>query len=151
MNFESLKQTKSFFDMVVDDMNLLQDKGYVQLPDDDRLSGLYKLEFAEFIMYLIASDKNININEVEVYRYLTGYCGDDIDSIKEYIEGSDIMSYDFQSRIPSSLQFLVNATNRLLQYNNGLEFGPVLKFYLLSFIFAGREVYSSLVFSHAIL
>ena len=93
-----------------------------------------------FVMYLIASDNSISIDEVEVYRYLTGYCGDNLSSIKANIEDGDVTSYDFQSSIPNSLKIAVNSTNKIIQYNDNAKTELFFRTYVSSFVFAGREI-----------
>ena len=115
MNINRIREAKKCADQVSDFMDLFQDKGIVQIPGGAKLSEIYKWDLTDFIMYLIAADENINNYEVDVYRYLTGYGGDDLDSIKKNIESGDVMSYEYQSRIPDSLQHLVRATNYMMR------------------------------------
>lgn len=121
-------------------MNLFQDKGIVQLPSELKLSELYHWDLTNFIMYMIAADEQINIDEVDIYRFLTGYGGDNLDSVKEYIEEGDVMSYDFQSTIPESLKYLVRGVNTLLRFDDKSQMTLVLELYLQSFMMAGKEI-----------
>ena len=143
MNFEWIKLAKDYINSVKEHLDNFQEKGYVELSNGLKLSEAYNLDLTDFVMYLIASDNSISIDEVDVYRFLTGYGGDNMDTIKANIEESDVMSYDFQSRIPVSLRFAVNATNRIMQYNDGVKMDGFLRIYVSSFILAGREVMRS--------
>ena len=140
MNINRIRETKKCSEQVSEFMDLFQDKGIVQLPSELKLSDLYRWDLTNFIMYMIAADEQIDIDEVDIYRYLTGYGGDDLDSVKQYIEEGDVMSYDFQSSIPESLQFLVRGVNTLLRFDENSKMSLVLELYLQSFMMAGKEI-----------
>ena len=143
MNINRIREAKKCIQQVSEFMDMFQDNGVVQLPTDIKLSEVYKWDITDFIMYLIASDESINIDEVDVYRYLTGYGGDNLDSIKENIEKGDVMSYDFQSRIPNSLQYLVRGTNTMMRFDENSQISLVLELYLQSYMMAGKEIMES--------
>lgn len=143
MNVEMIKLSKKLVDVTKDWFDLLQDKNAIELSSSVKASDIFVWDFTDYIMYLIAADENINIGEVEVYRFLTGYGGDNLDSIKKNIEEGDVMSYDFQSKIPVSLQLLVNATNRVLQHGWDIDISSVLGGYVSAYVFAGQELLKS--------
>ena len=140
MNFKNVEITKKLINSMIEVLNTIQEKDYVELPHDVNFYDLYRWDLTDFIMYMIASDGSINIDEVEVYRYLTNYEEDTLSTLKENIENSNITSYDFQSKIPVTLKLLVNATNKIIRYNLGLTINPFLETFLLTFIYAGRDI-----------
>lgn len=149
MDFNWIEIVKKYEDRNIKYLDELQDMGYLKCElapvrgTPINLSDLYRWDFTDYIMYLIAADLEINIDEVEVYRYLTGYNGDNIDSIKENIEERGIMSYDFQSKIPVSLKLMIIATNKLVREVPDADWSFYFKLYLLSFIYAGRVIMSA--------
>ena len=140
MNINRIREAKNCAEQVAEFMDLFQEKGIIQVNNDLKLSELYRWELTDFIMYIIAADEEINVDEVEIYRYLTGYGGDNLDSIKKNIEEGDVMSYDFQSKIPASLQYLVRGTNALIRFGDDSKMSLVLELYLQSFMMAGKEI-----------
>lgn len=144
MNFESIKLAKDCIKDIIEELDFIQEKGYVeQATFEYKLSDIFKIDLADFIMYLIASDRNINMQEVDVFRYLTGFGGETFDSIKNHIENNGVMSYDFQSKIPISLQIMVSATNKIVQYNPEVNMSAAIELYIFSYVLAGKEIMRS--------
>ena len=137
MNIKLIDIVKKYFSLVTEDMDELQNIGFIRLKNDLKLSDIYKDDIADFILYQIASDKQINIDEVNAFRFLTGYGGDDIDSLKKYIEESNLMSYEYQSTIPNSLKFLISATNDEKMFRD-VERSYLIESYVRSFMLAGK-------------
>lgn len=145
MNFKRLKDTKEHLESIRSVCDALQQKGFVDIDEKYKFSDIVLSDIAEFIMYIIAADKQINIDEVEVYRYITGYGGDDVSSIKEYIEDNGIMSYDYQSEPPVCLKLLVNALNRAFRCNDDIE-GTIALTYehlIMVYLMVGKEVFQA--------
>lgn len=145
MNFKRLEETKKQIESLQNLFETLQKNDWVNLPNNCKFKDLLFYDIVDYIMYIIAADSKVNVREVEIYKYLTGFGGDDIDSIKEYIESNDIMSYDFQSNAPKSLQLLVSATNMYIRnVEDGKETAALtLEHYLLVFIMVGKEMMQS--------
>ena len=137
MDIKLINVAKEYFSLVTEDMDKLQNAGFVKSKNDIKLSDVYKDDIADFILYQIASDKQINIDEVNAFRFLTGYGGDDIDSLKKYIEESNLMSYDYQSTVPVSLKLLISATNDEVIFQ-GIERSYLIEAYVRSFMLVGK-------------
>lgn len=142
MNIERLKITKQIIEQLEEFLESLESNGWTDLPKDITFKQVLRLDLCKYAMYLIASDKSINTDEVEMYRFLTGFGGDDMDSIKDFIESSNVMSYEFQSTPPISLVSLVKATNSLIRVN--LDASETIKkiyeLYVFSFMLSGKEM-----------
>ena len=139
MTCEGIKLPKNHIASISDLFDILESKNVVNLSSDLRASNLYTDDITNFIMYLIASDRSINVEEVEVYRRLTGY-EDTMDTIKHNIEEGTVLSCEFQSNIPMSLRLLVNATNRLTPHDLDVDIAHILEGYIATFVFVGREI-----------
>ena len=142
MNYKRLKDAKSFLDVLYENFEILENGDWLDLPAGITSEEVLKNDICNFIMYVIASDETITTEEVEIYRFFTGYGGDDMESIKGYIEESDVMSYDFQSKPPYSLIILINATNAILRNNPDADanISKMLELYLLVFMMIGKEM-----------
>ena len=137
MDVRLINIAKEYFDLIVEDMDKLQEAGFVRFKSDLKLSDVYQHDIADFILYQIAADKQIDVDEVNAFRFLTGYGGDDIDSLKKYIEENNLLSYDYQSTIPSSLRFLVSATNDEKMFRD-IERSYLIEAYVRSFKLVGE-------------
>ena len=76
----------------------------------------------------------------EVYRKITGANKDTLDAILQYIEESDVLSYDFQSKVPVSLKMLVSGTNAVVQNGIDINVAALIEVYISTFVFAGKEI-----------
>lgn len=144
MDFKKLKEAKEMFEATKEFFGLMERKGWIDnsnIPSEE----VFEVDVGKYICYLIASDMQISKEEVDVYRFLTGYGGDDIDSLKEFIESSDVMSYDFQARPPLSLRILISCVNEYLIQNPEQEevVSMAIERYLFVFLIVGKEIIRS--------
>lgn len=140
MNKLELKLVKSYFKDVYKGIDFFQESDLVQINSNRKLSEYYKIDYVTFILYMMAADGELNIDEIKVYQYFTGFDGDDLDTIKESIETSGVMSPDFQASIPPSLQYLVQCFNACPSFFEVNETPFLVNQYLMSFALTGRQI-----------
>ena len=88
---------------------MLESNGVASSPFESiSLKNLLKLDIAQYLMYLSASDGRIDDNEVIVYQVVTGY-GDKLQDIIKYIKDNRIYSTSFESTVPYSMKIAVEA------------------------------------------
>lgn len=141
MNFENLKMAKEHYDRVLETTKNLEKNGWIRsISDEFDISQFFELEIIKYMEYLIASDGRIDKAEVDVFRFITGFGGETLDSLKEDIENSNVMSYDFQSEPPIGFRLVVEGTNELLIQNpdEGTTVAQFLVGYLIAFYLIGE-------------
>ena len=141
MDFKRLQEAKGWYNKIIEFCDSFAKKGWIETKGL-KFSEIYEYDILHYIMYLIAADSNICQQEVDVYRFITGYGGDDIDSIKEMIENSNVMTYNFQSEAPLSLKLLIKGLNEYLIENPDAEelVSNTIEIYLLAYMTIGKEV-----------
>ena len=102
MNYQNLKTAKEFYESIADLCDTLDEGNWWEKPEDSSISlrEILKRDVAEFIMYLSAADGTIAYEELQVYKMITGFGGDSIQSIRNYIQENNIYSTNFESEPP---------------------------------------------------
>lgn len=113
MELKTLNWIKEYLLMLRLNGNSYQNWGYINIDNELKFGDIFLSDIAEYIMYIIAADRQVHIDEVKVYRYITGHSKETISSIKEYIEENNIIGYSYSSKIPKSLKLLVNGLNNV--------------------------------------
>ena len=114
MDYEHLKAAKQLYDVIANLCDTIDEKELVSFGGSIKLKEVLQVDIAEFIMYLTASDGRVSIAEVETYRYITGFGGETIESVKNFIEENGIYSYDFESEPPLILKLFLKAENNAI-------------------------------------
>jgi len=146
MDFQLLKTAKEFYEGIVDNAISLEDNEWIVLHTSGlTMENIMEIEIIRYMEYLIAADKRIDRYEVDVFKFITGYGGETIDSIKADIENSDVMSYSFQSEPPLGLRALVEGTNDFVIQNPDKEnlIATLLTKYLFTYFTIGHCVISA--------
>ena len=144
MDFKSIKQIREWLIIVKDVGDVLQEKGWIDLPDNLKFNGALEYDLMRFFGYLIASDGYVGRGECDMFTAITGYeCG--IDSLKELIEDNNLYSYDFESTPPISLKLLINALNKYIVQDPDKDelVGTTIGAYIATFALSGLLVISS--------
>lgn len=102
MNYQNLKRVKEFYDSIANLCDTLDKGNWWEKPIDTTISlrEILQRDIAQFIMYLSAADGAISYEELQVYKTITGFGGDTIQSIRNYIQENNIYSTDFESEPP---------------------------------------------------
>ena len=109
MNYLELKEAKQTYDLMSNAFEMLESKGMIKSPIESlSLKKLLRLEIAQYLMYLSASDGRIDDNEVTVYQVITGF-GDKAHDIIDFIKENNIYSTSFESTVPFSMKIAVEA------------------------------------------
>ena len=111
MNYQDLMSAKECFEKLASFCDTVDDGGWWDKPDDCEITlrEILEHDVANFIMYLSASDGHLSQEEVQAYRVITGFGGDDTDSIIKYIKEQHIYSMDFESEPPLIMRLLSRA------------------------------------------
>ena len=134
---ELARDAKELFNFIKSNMNMLQRNGYLFLPYTLMLHIMYRDDLANFILYQIMKDEKIDLEKVELTKFLTDYGKNDIDGIYKYAQMSDLLSFDYKSWIPMSLKYLISATcNARLFGKKNLSF--LLEDYIRLFVTVGK-------------
>jgi hypothetical protein len=72
-------------------------------------------------MYLSASDGRLSAEEIQAYRFITGFDGDNLDTIKRHIEENNIYSMDFESEPPLIMKLISEAERNAIMYGAKLD------------------------------
>jgi len=82
--------------------------------EDKESKSLLKTDAIMFMLYLAASDGEVSYRES---HFIAKYFGVhmSIEDIKETIRENNIYSYEFEKRIPMSVQMMVEADNKIVQ------------------------------------
>ena len=115
MNYTELQLAKSEFDSMCRLFNTLEKKGLIKSPVPTmKLQDVLRLDVAEYMMYLSASDGWIDPDDVEVYQAVTGFDDNEEDMLKT-IKDNKIYSTAFESTVPESLKVAIEAEKVLRQ------------------------------------
>ena len=123
MNYRDITKAKEYFDSIVNICDIIDEKELWDKPDDSevKLRDILKINIAEFIMYLSASDGSLTFEELQVYKAITGYGGETLDSFKTYIQKNNIYSTGFESKPPLIMEILSRAERTAIMYGAELE------------------------------
>ena len=118
MNYQDIMKARDFYEELAGLCDTIDSKGLWDKPagSDLTLRVILQHDIANFIMYLSASDGRLSMEEVQAYRVITGFGGDDFDSIKRHIKENNIYSMDFESEPPLIMKLLSQAERRALLY-----------------------------------
>ena len=116
MNYQDCLEARKCFDRIAEFCDTVDDSGLLKVLEgkDIKLRDVLRLDVADFIMYLSASDGYLSREEVEAYRTITGYGGDDVSSITEHIKENHIYSMDFESEPPLIMKLLSEAERKAI-------------------------------------
>ena len=92
-------------------------------------------------MYLSASDGRLSADEVQAFRIITGFGGDNVETIKRHIEENNIYSMDFESEPPTIMKLISRAER------NAMMCGVDLKSSSLEFIVSLYEMVGQIIIS----
>ena len=111
MNYQDVKKAREYIEAVADICDTVERKGLWEKPEGCELPlrDVFQMDIAKFIMYLSASDGTLSFEELQAYREITGFGGDTIDTIKEFIKENNIYSMDFESEPPLIMKILCTA------------------------------------------
>lgn len=113
MDLRIIKLAKQEYEDMCNVFDSLEKKGVVSSPSGSmKLRDVLRMDVANYLMYLSASDGQIDPNEVIVYQMITGM-RNDADEIREFIEENDIYSTSFGSTVPASLKIAADAEYRI--------------------------------------
>ena len=92
MNYQDVKKAHDNYEQIADLCDTIDKAGLWDKPKEVELTlrDVLQRDVAQFIMYLSASDGHLNEEEVQAYRAITGFGGDDMSSIKHHIEQENI-------------------------------------------------------------
>lgn len=115
MNYQMLKHAKEHFEGICGIYDKLEEVGAIErFSDSLSWRDVLRLDVAQYLMYLSASDGKIDENEVTVYQVVTGF-GDNASKIVDAIKRNKIYSTTFESTVPLSLKTAVEAEYKLLR------------------------------------
>ena len=113
-------QLKSSLDTFMEFCDLFDRKGFgQQLGADIRIRDAANLGFLQFLMYLSASDGNIDWNEAKFLGDYLDFDGLTPDFINKQIRENNIYSTEFESTVPISLKIIVAIDNFLYENDMG--------------------------------
>ena len=126
MNYQDLRDAKKLFDAIVGLCDTIDEKDLWERPDgfEVSLSDILRRDIANFIMYLSASDGTISYEELQIYKIITGFGGDTIQSLRDHIKEANIYSADFESTPPLIMKILCVAEKNALMW--GVDLGQSL-------------------------
>ena len=111
MNYQDLLKAKEYFESIATICDKIDKGNWWEKPDgcEITLREIFALDIANFIMYLSASDGRLSAEEVQAYRTITGFGGDNVETIKQHIKENNIYSMDFESEPPMIMKLLSKA------------------------------------------
>jgi hypothetical protein len=123
MNYQDVQKAREYYDIIANICETIDEKDLCEKPKGCTitLKDILQSDVAQFIMYLTASDGHISFEEVQAYKAITGYGGDTIDSIKDYIKENNIYSMDFESEPPLIMKILSKAERNAIMYGAKFE------------------------------
>ena len=114
MDLSVIKLAKQEYEDMCNVFDSLEKKRVVDSPSGSmKLRDVLRMDVANYLVYLSASDGQIDPNEVMVYQMITGM-KNDAEEIKEFIEENNIYSASFGSTVPASLKIAVEAEYRIV-------------------------------------
>ena len=121
MNYKDLMSAKELFNSLARLCDTVEECGLWDKPDGTTITlrEIFQSDVADFIMYLSASDGSLSADEVQAYRVITGFGGDNAQTMLEYIKDNRIYSMDFESEPPLTMKILSEAERRAVL--NGAE------------------------------
>ena len=128
MNYQDLLQAKEYFDNIANLCDTIDEHDLWEKPSHMTITlrEIFQHDVANFIMYLSAADGRLSAEEVQAYRVITGYGGDNVDTIKKHIEENNIYSMDFESEPPLIMKLLSKAERNAVMCGASFE-SSVLK------------------------
>ena len=113
-------QLKSTLDGFMEVCDLFDRKGFgEQLGGKITIRDAVNLGFIQFLMYLSASDGNIDWSETSFFGDYFDLDGLTPEFINQHIRENNIYSTDFESKVPVSLQIIVAIDNFLYENDIG--------------------------------
>lgn len=123
MNYQDLQQAKEYFESIADLCDTIDEKDLWEKPSHltITLREIFQHDVADFIMYLSASDGRLSAEEIQAYRFITGFGGDNLDTIKKHIKENNIYSMDFESEPPLIMKLISKAERNAIMYGAKLD------------------------------
>ena len=133
MNYQDLLKAKEYFEKIAEICDKIDEGDWWEKPEGMNLTlrDIFRHDIANFIMYLSASDGRLSAEEIQAYRVITGFGGDDLESIKRHIKENNIYSMDFESEPPLIMQLLSKAERNAIMC--GAKFESSILNLLVSF------------------
>lgn len=131
MNNRDLRKAARQYSMMYMIFETLDTDGVIKSPvKDTKLTEVFRINIAEYLMYLSVSDGKIDDQEVEVFRKITGF-RDSIEGIYDYIKYNSKYLTDYSNTVPSSMKVAVKAEKNL-EKATGVRRNPTLPAMLLN-------------------
>lgn len=123
MNYQNLRIAKEFYESIASLCDTLDKGNWWEKPEDSDISlrEILQRDVAQFIMYLSAADGTISYEELQIYKMITGFGGDTIQSIKNYIQENNIYSTSFESEPPLIMKLLNIAERNAVMFGANFE------------------------------
>lgn len=123
MNYQDIVKAREFYEKVAELCDVIDERGLWDKPagSDVTLRDILQHDVANFIMYLSAADGRLSMEEVQAYRAITGFGGDNFESIKRNIEKNKIYSMDFESEPPLIMKLISQAERKAVMYGVRFE------------------------------
>ena len=113
MKRKNVLKAQNAYEFVSKLYDSLENEGVVKSPVEGvALKEVLRMDIAEYMMYLSASDGVIAANEMKMFQAITGF-KDSVGGIAEYIKENHIYSNDYESTVPYSMKVAVEAQNIL--------------------------------------
>lgn len=106
MSNVTVEDIKRHYEAVSNVFEQIEYYGCVDINLNMSYRELLRLEIAEYMMYLSASDGVLTSSEVDMFNRITS-CNYDIDGIVDYINEHRIYSERFESTVPISMEIAV--------------------------------------------
>ena len=131
------------FSKVASLCDTIEEAGLWKKPLDITISlrDVLKTDIGSFILYLSASDGHLSNEEVQAFRIITGFGGDDTDSLRQAIKKNNIYSMEFESEPPLILKLLSQAEREAMWRGVDLD-SSVLRPVAFLFKLVGRIIVS---------
>ena len=143
MNYNDLLSARKHFDTIAELCDTIERGNWWDKPESCSITlrEIFQHDVANFIMYLSASDGRLSAEEVQAYRVITGFGGDNFDTIKRHIEEDNIYSMDFESEPPTIMKLLSKAERKAILFGVNFE-SSILKSIAVFYEMVGEIIIS---------
>jgi len=141
MNYQDLMTAKEYFNKIEKLCDTIDEKNWWERPSGSNITlrQVFEYDVASFIMYLSASDGRLSSEEVQAYRVITGFGGDNVETIKKHIEENHIYSMDFESEPPLIMKLLSKAERNAIMCGAKFE-SSILKLMVSFYELVGQII-----------
>lgn len=135
MSEVTVESIKGYYESLSDAFEKIEYDGYTGIDAGMSYRKLLRLEIAEYMMYLAASDGVLTSSELRMFNTITS-CDYDLDGLIDYIDQYNIYSTRFESTVPISMEI---AVREQLNGIPGIDYTyPELVFSLFEYV--GRKM-----------